>query len=359
MNRRRFLKGTTAAAATALAGPALVRAAPERIRLTVATGHAPVVTWVSRLDGFFIPEVDRRLAEAGEYAIDWTRAYSGTVAKIGGEIDALEQQVVDVAIVGATFQPAKLPLHVVSYFTPFASPSYEAVIGTVDALNERIPAMQQMWQANRMHYLGGLGVDNFQLFMAREANGLDDLAGLKIGGIGPNLNWLKGAGVTPVQVDPPSIYNDLATGVYDGCLLPVGLASNLKANEVAPYLVSADFGAMSWGALAVNARRMSRLPEPVQAVIDEVGREYQADMMRVQEEAKVAGLERMKADGLNVVELSTDERAAWANGLPHIAREWAEPLEARGLPAKQVVTEFMAAVEERTGPAVRDWRVGL
>jgi len=358
MNRRKFLL-TSAGITGALAMPSIVRAGPKTIRLSVATGHAPVVTWVSKLDKFFIPEIDRRLKEAGEYKIKWTKAYSGTVAKIGGEIDAVGQQVVDIAIVGASFNPAKLPLHVVSYFTPFASGNTDVIIPSVDTLNSIIPEMQQSWDKNRLHYLGGIGVDNFQLFMKREAKGLSDLSGAKIGGIGPNLSWLKGAGVTPVQVDPPSIYNDLATGVYDGCLLPAGLGSNFKAHEVAPFMLTANFGSMAWGALAINKKRMTRLPEPVQSVINSVGREYQAEMIVTQEAAKKKGTEKMVKEGLTIIEMTDDARKEWANSLPQIAKQWAEPLEAKGLPAKEVVRKFIAQVRERGGPIVRDWTIGL
>ncbi len=359
MKRREFL-ATSGLAAGMLAAPTILSAAGKTIKLSVATGHAPVVTWVDRLDKFFIPEVNRRLKEMGdEHEIEWTTAYSGTVAKIGGEIDAVEQQIVDLAIVGASFNPAKLPLHVVSYFTPFVSSKYDVVIPAVDALNGKIPAMGDAWKKNGLHYLGGIGVDNFQLFLKEPAEGLSELAGKKIGGIGPNLNWLKGADITPVQVNPPQIYNDLATGVYDGCLLPAGLGFNFKAHEVAPYLLAADFGAMSWGALAINARRMSRLPDAVQEVINSVGREYQAEMVKTQTALETSGIEAMTAAGLNVINMSNDAKAEWATTLPNIAKEWADPLEAKGLPANEVIAAYIDDARARGADIVRDWAAEL
>ncbi len=357
MKRRNFLKAGTATVGM-FAAPAILHAA-ETIRLSVAAGHAPVVTWVNRLDKFFIPEVSRRLAETGEYEIEWTTAYSGSVAKIGGEIDAVEQQIVDIAIVGAAFNPAKLPMHVVSYFAPFASEKYSVVVPSVDEMNQTIPAMGASWGDNGLHYLAGIGVDNFQLFLKEGAENLDGLDGKKIGGIGPNLNWLKGAGITPVQVDPPQIYNDLAAGVYDGVLLPAGLGSNFKTHEVAPFMLTANFGAMSWGALAINARRMAGLPAPVQAVINEVGRAYHADMIETQEAAEINGLSTMQEQGLTVIDMTEDARVEWANALPNIAKEWAVGLEAKGIPASDVVREFIRQVRSRGGPVVRDWTVGL
>ena len=359
MKRREFL-ATTGMAAGMLAAPTILSAASKTIRLSVATGHAPVVTWVDRLDKFFIPEVNRRLKEmGGDHSVDWTTAYSGTVAKIGGEIDAVEQQIVDIAIVGASFNPAKLPLHVISYFTPFVSNKYQVVIPAVDALNQSIPAMGDAWNKNGLHYLGGIGVDNFQLFLKEPAKDLSELAGKKIGGIGPNLNWLKGADITPVQVNPPQIYNDLATGVYDGCLLPAGLGYNFKAHEVAPYLMAADFGAMSWGALAINERRMSRLPDPVAEVISTVGRDYQAEMVKTQTALETSGIEAMTAEGLSIIKMTAEAKTEWAMTLPNIAKEWADPLEAKGLPARKAIATYLDDARSRGADIVRDWSAEL
>ncbi len=355
MKRREFL-ATTGMAAGMLAAPTILSAASNTIKLSVATGHAPVVTWVDRLDKFFIPEVNRRLEEmGGDHSVEWTTAYSGTVAKIGGEIDAVEQQIVDIAIVGAAFNPAKLPLHVISYFTPFVSNKYDVVVPVVDTLNETIPAMGEAWNENGLHYLSGIGVDNFQLFLKEPAHDLSDLAGKKIGGIGPNLNWLKGADITPVQVNPPQIYNDLATGVYDGCLLPAGLGYNFKIHEVAPHMLAADFGAMSWGALAINARRMSRLPDPVAEVINTVGRDYQAEMVVTQTALETSGIEAMTAEGLNVINMTAEAKTEWATTLPNIAKEWADGLEEKGLPGHEILKFYMDTMRANGQDISRHW----
>ena len=52
-------------------------------KLTVVAGHPPIFLWETLCRDFFIPEVDRRLAEAGgQHQIEWNQAYGGTVAKI-------------------------------------------------------------------------------------------------------------------------------------------------------------------------------------------------------------------------------------------------------------------------------------
>jgi len=91
-------------------------------KLTSAAGHPPIFLWVTLTRDFFIPEVDRRLAEAGgKDKIIWNQAYGGTVAKLGGVLEAVEEGIVDIGFVGTIFEAPKMPLHNVSYMTPFGS----------------------------------------------------------------------------------------------------------------------------------------------------------------------------------------------------------------------------------------------
>lgn len=46
-------------------------AAQENISAIVIDGYPDRALWVKEFSNFFIPEVDRRLAEAGEYKMNW------------------------------------------------------------------------------------------------------------------------------------------------------------------------------------------------------------------------------------------------------------------------------------------------
>src|SRR5690606_22862272 len=83
MNFRRTLL-SAAAAATVATLVHLPAAAQQVIKLTATAGHPPVFLWVKTMDEVFIPEVDKRLAAAGnKYKIEWTKAWGGTLIKLG------------------------------------------------------------------------------------------------------------------------------------------------------------------------------------------------------------------------------------------------------------------------------------
>ncbi|MEN8210864.1 MAG: hypothetical protein ABFR31_04035, partial [Thermodesulfobacteriota bacterium] len=103
-------------------------------KITVAAGHPPIFLWVTLARDYFIPEVDKRLLEAGgKDKIVWNQAYGGTIAKIGGVLEAIEEGIVDMGFVGTIFEASKMPLHNVSYMTPFGS---DNVFHTVDVIAE-------------------------------------------------------------------------------------------------------------------------------------------------------------------------------------------------------------------------------
>jgi hypothetical protein len=59
----------------------------KNYKITVVAGHPPIFLWVTLCRDFFIPEVDKRLQEAGgKDKIIWNQAYGGTIAKNCGTV---------------------------------------------------------------------------------------------------------------------------------------------------------------------------------------------------------------------------------------------------------------------------------
>lgn len=58
-------------------------AATETIKAVVIDGYPARALWVHEFTNFFIPQVDKRLAETGNYAMDWQESYGGTKLGLG------------------------------------------------------------------------------------------------------------------------------------------------------------------------------------------------------------------------------------------------------------------------------------
>ncbi len=167
MSFNRMLVGASLAATLSL-GTAL-RA--ETIDVTTVAGHPPVFLWVKTLSESFIPAVDAAL-EDSDITIDWTEAYGGTLAKVGGEMEAMEYGLAQVGIVSSLFEPSLLSLQNVTYVTPFGSPDVDLVLSTVDGMHDEIPAMRKLWEDLDLEYLGGgFGLEDYLRLPDRRRGG--------------------------------------------------------------------------------------------------------------------------------------------------------------------------------------------
>src|SRR5690606_25105020 len=172
------------AIAAALAASVAVPAAAAEINVTVVNGHPPVFLWVKHLTETFIPTVNKEL-EGTEYTFNWPEAYGGTLAAVGGELEAIEDGLAEIGAVPAVFEPTSLPLQNVSYFTPFGTPDAQFVIDAVDKLHQDIPGMIESWEKYNAEYLGGgFALDNYVLMTNFPVESMDDLKGHKIGAPG-------------------------------------------------------------------------------------------------------------------------------------------------------------------------------
>ena len=74
---------------------------PRAIPIVVAAGHTPAQLWVELLRDEFIPSVDAQLRAAGDvYRIRWREAYGGSVAKLGGVLEAMDFRNLGVSTAG-------------------------------------------------------------------------------------------------------------------------------------------------------------------------------------------------------------------------------------------------------------------
>ena len=325
-------------------------------QLTFSTGHPPIFLWVSLSRDFFMPEIDKRLAAAGGVdKIAWNPAFGGTVAKIGGELEAIQSGVSDIGFVGTLFHAPKMPLHNVSYMTPFGSSDIFAVVDTITELQAKIPELAQEWGKHNMVYLGGAGLDAYGILSSFPLKTVDDIKGHKLAAPGPAANWLKNTGAVAVAGNLNTYYNDIKTGVYEGTLSFMTAAAAAKLQEVAPNICMVNFGAQFAGGLAINKDVFDAFSPQTQKIFREVGQEWAAKLSQAQTERAQAAMKAMQEGGGTLTVLSDAERKRWAQMLPNVPMEWAKSMEDKGLPGTRMVQGFLEGLRSRGTQLARDW----
>jgi TRAP-type C4-dicarboxylate transport system substrate-binding protein len=328
----------------------------EEIRLTIASSHTTGLPWVGVMHTLVVPESNRRLEAMGSpHRIRWTEAFGGSLYKYSNTLEAVEIGLTDIGWVGTIWELSKMPLQNMTYYAPFVTDDYEMIFQIMNELHERVPAMSDAWTRQNQRFLGGSVVDTYHLMTNFPVDTVDDLSGRKILAPGPSASWLEGTGAVAVDGGLTTYYTQIQTGVADGVLTILTGAPPYRIHEVAPYITLVGLGGQLSGSMAINLDTWNALPEDVQTVLTELGGEYSrgvADEIGVRYER---GLASMQAEGAIVTELPEVERLRWLNGLPDIAGRWVEATEARGIPAREVLSIYMEAVRRRGGHPLRDW----
>ena len=330
--------------------------AAETLPLTVIDAYSTAALWARVFVDYFIPEVDRQLAESGNYKIKWNKAFGGTVAKTGGVLEALQYDLADIGIVTTPFHPDKLPFYNIAYVTPLVTSDVGLVARTVDELIERYPEVEAKWQEYGQVFLTTAGsIDSYQIFVAEQADEFSGYRGSKIAGVGLNLRYLEGIGAVPVSSSLGDFYNNVQTGLTDGALVWAESAVSYKLYEVAPFMIDIRLGAVTSKAISVNERTWNRLPEEVRGVLAEVAHAYRDELAAETERLAASSREEFEANGGTIVPVSGAERLAWAQSLPNMAIEWAETLESQGLPGRRILADYMDIMRANDQPIVRHW----
>lgn len=333
-------------------------ATAETFRLTVAAGQTPrALPSLAAVQDFFVPEVNRRLKEAGsEHEINFQEAYAGSLLKPGTVLQGVADGIADIGYVPSIFHPDKLPLEQISFVTPFCTTDVAAVTGAMEKLYEDVPAMVQQYDKFNQVRLAGTGVDSYELLSSKPIRKYEDLQGTKIGTAGAALAWMKGIDVVPVSSNMMEYYNSTQSGVYDAFIIMPSTMPGMKYAEVAPYVTEVNFGAMYAAVLTMNKDALARLPDEVQKVILEVGKEYGKVADKAYSNAGEKAYEILSGiDGTERIAYPDDERTQWAKTMDNLAKEWAATQNSAGLPGTQVLQGYMDALRASGVNCERDW----
>jgi len=321
--------------------------AQDVIRLRIASGHPPANTYVKLMQEFFVPEATKRVAAKTKYKVEFVEGYGGAMVKVADTLEGVQSGIIDIGGYNFGFEPSNLPLHPFQIMLPFGTMDPVMSLKVARTVFDKVPYLSKVLEDRFKQKVIALIADNgYNLGTNFEWNSVRDLKGQKIAGAGLNLKWLEFAGATPVQSSLPESYTSMKTGVYNGWIMfPSGWV-NFKLYEVGKYYTEIGFGAITWHGLTMNLDRWNKLPKDVQSIILEVAREYELKTGTVNKEDYPKQLAEIKAKGGIVRILPEKVRLEWAQSLAAWPAQIAKELDAKGLPATQVLETTLQAAED-------------
>ncbi|MGE3338703.1 MAG: C4-dicarboxylate TRAP transporter substrate-binding protein [Alphaproteobacteria bacterium] len=350
------LRGALLAAAgtAALAAPAH---AVETINLTAISGYPPAATWVQAFKETYMPLVNEALAKDGKYKIAWNEGFSGTVVKPRGELEGVQSGIGDLGLIVTAFHADKLPLHKLTFVTPFVANDLNLVVNTMNKLEQTEPSFGKIWDSLNMVNLVLTGpVDNYFILSKKPIKSTADLKGKKIGAAGANLPWVTAAGATGVSTTLADAYNSLNTGIYEGVILWAEAAKSFKVCEQAPYIFDGGMGPVQAHTITFNKDVWAKLPAPVKQVMTEMAPKDSDAATKIVVGGATAAIEWCKATyKTEIFKPTAEEVKTWVFALNNEAKLWAEDLEKQGHPGKAILSKYMDTMRAANQPIVRHW----
>lgn len=324
--------------------------------ITFAGGHGTHLPWMKAIKEFYIPEIDKRLAAAGgKDKINWTEAFGGTLAKVGGVLEAVQEGVADMGMVYTIFEPAKLPLMSVTFLAPFGSDDVTLISKIIVEMNADMLELKAHWAKQNQVFLGVIAADTDHTWTKFPVHTLEDYKGRKLGASGSLSLWANGIGAVAVQGDFATHYNNVKTGVYDGLIAFTTGVYPIKIHEVAPYMTKVNLGAMSIGAITINKKLFDSMSPETQKIFRNVGVEYSQRVSATMKNLAGVFEKKMAAEGAKIFDFPPTERKKWATTMPNIALDWVKRNEERGVPAKKVLEAYMSKLRAAHVELMRDW----
>jgi TRAP-type C4-dicarboxylate transport system substrate-binding protein len=350
-------------AALALAAAAALASAPaaaqQVINLTIASSHPVQLPWVAAMANHVVPEIDRRLAADGnKYKISWRQAYGGILYKANATLTSLSDGIADMGWVFTNLESARMPLAQVSTFTPGVTDNYRLMAEVHNELMDTNPALKAEWDKANVIFLGAMAIDTLHLFTKAPVKNVGDIRGRKISAGGTIGSWVNAMGAVAVDGALPTFYTDIKTGVSEGGMTVATGALGIKLYEVTPYVTLMNMGTFYAGALAINKDTYNKLPPEVQKVVREVGREYTAKVAEGVDRAYQMAFKVFREQTnppVTITEIPAEERLKMFQSMPNIAEGWVKANEARGLPARQVLNDYMELMRKRGATPARNW----
>ena len=336
----------TGAAAIVAAGMTTAAVA-EDITLRIGSGHPPGVVYANLMINYFQPEVKRRVEERTDHTINFVEGYSGSIVKVTEVLEGVQDGIIDIGGFCYCFEPSNLPLHAFQVMMPFGTMDPVTSLQIAQDVYAEVPYLEEVFpdKFNQL-LLSRIADGGYNLGTSFEWSDVSDLKDEKIAGAGLNLNWLKYAGVSPVQGSLAEAYTGMTTNVYEGWIMFPSAWVNLKLYEPGPYYTLIGFGSMTWHGLTINQQTYDELPEDVREILHEVAADYEEQTGIVNQQEYDRLVTELR-DLITVTEIDPAVREEWAQSLAEWPQSVADELEEQGLPAKQVLNLVLEKAEAR------------
>ncbi|WP_068112261.1 TRAP transporter substrate-binding protein [Tropicimonas marinistellae] len=281
--------------------------------------------------------------EATGGAITFEHFPSQQAAKSKAQLDAVNNGILDAALLGASYHADALPLNSVVGLPGFYGSAEEGT-KAFQAMLKDGPLREEVL-ATGVTPIFGFVLPPYQVLAKGRLGKPADWDALDVRTSGSTQAMTARAlGAVGISIPGPEVYTAVERGRLDAVLFPLASVPGYKLNEVVSHIsTNGSFGGYSF-IMVVKSDLFDSLPEDAQAEMLRLGDETAMHVAQAQD-ASVSGLiEEWKAQGIDTYEFDADELAILTDALGAVSADWAERI---GGDQAQAVLDSYAALTRK------------
>lgn len=292
--------------------------------------------------------------------ITFERFWGGALAGVLETSDIVKDRVADLGCTQFGAHPAKFPMYGFPYTFAFSSADPSVGTKAMWTIQDEYPVfIDEPAAAQNQKLIMFLSTDSYDLISTKPMVTLDDFKGTVIGLWGIYMpKWVEVLGASGTPTPATDRYMLLKDGVMDASLLLTTAKVDMKHYEIAKHLTILNLGCYVADNMAINLDTFNELPPDLQKLMLDVGREtstgWHTIRTRYRAAAAVAELEKQ---GCTIHRMSEEDKTKWLGMMDDYPAEWAEEMEALGLPGFAVAKTWVKVHKEYFHEWPREWAV--
>ncbi|WP_373030303.1 TRAP transporter substrate-binding protein DctP [Sulfitobacter sp.] len=266
------------------------------------------------------------VTEATDGAITFEHFPSQQAAKSKAQLDAVNNGILDAALLGASYHADVLPLNSVVGLPGYYGSAEQGTVALQTMLQDG-PLRDEIL-ASGVTPVFGFVLPPYQVLAKKRLGMPADWDGLDVRTSGSTQAMTARAlGGVGISIPGPEVYTAVERGRLDAVLFPLASVPGYKLNEVVSHIsTNGSFGGYSF-IMVVRTDLFDGLPEDVQAKMLALGNETAVHVAQAQD-ASVEGLiESWKAEGIDTYTFTEEELATITDALVAVSVDWAERLQ--------------------------------
>ncbi|SDY46183.1 C4-dicarboxylate TRAP transporter substrate-binding protein [Citreimonas salinaria] len=287
---------------------------------------------------YFAEQVEEK--SGGEMALNIQ--WGGALFKAGAALSGIADGVADMGTIIAVYFPQEMAPYRIADMPLESSDAWVGMKATDEIMRNNEQIAEHL-AAQNLVYLGTFTTSAVHIGCKDTAiRTVDDIAGLKIRGVGAYGDTFADFGANLVPMSIYDAYQGLDTGLLDCSQTYSYATAALKQQEVIDSYTLLDWG--QTGALGVfmNKEAFDRLSEEKQQILLEAGASMSDELGRLITADNEAAIETMREAGVEIIELPDEERAKLVQAGQKYIDEWVEQVSGMGLDGAAILDEYKA-----------------